>query len=216
MNIAGLETSLLPLRSHSSAATSVLLFCRLGLFVTTALDIASFSAVELTRATDNPVKTDVTPLLIRSLLLSLTSIAAWMAALAWREGPGKRGQRLLRSTLSLLSLAAVIHGCCVALTSTSPVTSFLPTLTFSLHAAFVCLPPPSTPSSAQSPPSWSLPLPSSYIPLGCSWLSCYMLVLDHDDKWQVWPLAALVALHTSHAAMAVRRAVTTPGKWTAD
>ena len=212
MNFADSDTPLLPLRSQSSAAASALLLCRLSLSLTTIFDVALFSAVQATAATDNPVKADVTPLLIRSLLLSLTAITAWMAAIAWREGEGKKGQRVVRSTLSLLSLAAVIHGCCVALTSMSPVTSFVPTLTFSLHAALICLPPPSTASFPQSPRSFLSPLCSPYIPLGCSWLSCYWLALDHDDKWQVWPLAALMALHTSHAVMAAGRALNAQGK----
>jgi hypothetical protein len=40
-------------------------------------------------------------------------------------------------------------------------------------------------------------------PLLLSWLSCYFLALDHDGKWQSFPLAAIVALHSAHTLLAL-------------
>ena len=198
MNTAGLDAGLRidqRLRSQSPATDSALPLCRLPLLLT-ALDIALFSAVQVSGASDTPIKADVTHLLVRALVLCVVCVIAWLCLVAWREPQGKRGQRLLGSTLGLLALTAAIHVSCLLLTSVSPVSSFLATLTFSLHAAFLCLPPSSPASTGPS-----------FVPLAFSWLSCYALVLDADDKWQVWPLAALVALHFSHAAVVAWRSV---------
>jgi hypothetical protein len=197
MNTATVDTSLRlgqRLRSQSPAADSALPLCRLPLLLA-ALDIVFFSAVEVTGASDPPIKADVTPLLLRALVLCVVCIAAWLSLIAWREPSGKRAERLMGSSVALLTLTAAVHVGCSLLTSASPVAHFLATLTFSLHAALVCLPLSSDSTG------------SSFAPLGLCWLSCYLLVLDADDTWQRWPLAALLALHSSHAALAAWRSV---------
>ena len=185
---------------------------RLLLSVLCCADIVLFSATQHHRDTDNPEKTPVAPLLLRCLaLLALCSVlfVCHVGLLSGTGGSGGLRPRpvLLRSLLlsfahSFSVLAAAIYCVPALLNPHSPLSSLLPTAVFSLHAAFMTLPLAPSPTS-QLPPTGTVNSDSA--PLLCAWLSCYWLALDHDDKLQIWPLAALLALHTSHAVIAVAR-----------
>ena len=178
-----------------------------------------FSATQHSRDTDNPEKTPVTPLLLRCLALLLASLAAYVvhAVALRREAPIRTATRirppLLPTVLPSLThsfavLAASIHLVCALLSPRPPLASLLPTAVFSLHAAWLCLPfaassAPAAQAAAPISAAPASPLDGAIVPLLCAWLSCYWLALDHDDKWQIWPLAPLLALHASHTALAL-------------
>ena len=211
----------LPIQSPSLSCCPIPLLSayRLLLSVLCCADVVRFSAAQHRRDTDNPEKTPVGPLLLRCLAFVLLSAAAYLchaAALTVARTAGRPsrprsplqplGRLVLSFAQSMALCSAAVYGVSALLSPHPPLSSLLPSLVFSLHAAFLC-----APQWAESAAGLStgLVLPSSEesAPLLCAWLSCYWLALDHDDKWQVWPLAALVALHGSHAAIALTAAI---------
>ena len=195
---------------------------RLVLSLLCCWDILRFSATQHTRDTDNPEKTPVTALLLRCLALLALSLVGYLlhagrvvsaattpttsaTTAVTSSGAALLPPRsvLVRSFLQSFSFsfaarAVSVLGVSLLLTPRPLPSSLLPTAVFALHSAFVCLPLSTSDMWAGS---------SDSAPLLCAWLSCYWLALDHDDRWQIWPLAALLALHTSHAAIAVVRAI---------
>ena len=199
---------------------------RTALSLLCCADIAGFSATQHRRDTDNPEKTPVGPLLLRCLALLALSVAGLLCHVAALTGSGSgsggggggSGSRYrplaFRSFVLWFSQSFAVVAASVwlvsALLSPHPAApSLLPSAVFALHAAYLSLPPsPPAAPTLSTPSVWlgsMLPASGDSVPLLCSWLSCYWLALDHDDKLQVWPLAALLALHTSHALVAVTR-----------
>ena len=182
----------------------------------TCIDVLLFSATTRGLSTDTPVRADPTPLLHRALLSAAVAALAWLSVQALHAASALRWTVVSRHTASLLSMSAFVHCCVLLLSPLQPLTSALPTLAFALHSAVACCstttpPAPSSLSSAASPlflllsllpPSSSSSFsPSRLLPLWCAWLVSYVLVLDWDDKWQLWPLPQLLALHATAGAM---------------
>ena len=158
-------------------------------------------------STDPPIRAEPTPLLLRALLLAVAAALGRLALLSLASTrPPLRA--LQTAATPLLALTAAVHCSALLLSTLHPLQSLLPSLTLALHAALVCT--SATPQlSTASPLLPSLrSLPSvAWLPLSCAWLSCYLLVLDWDDAWQVFPLPQLLALHSAAAAIEGWRAL---------
>jgi len=162
------------------------------------LDITTFSKPATPQdSNDNPVAVNSQPLLWRIIVVLFLIILVNLAILqSWSHKRNSSSSSTSPSIRYLLRIGLLsLQSCflCVLLGS-DLFSCCLETLVFSLSVSCLMSDPTDQLSRSLSFPSFAV----DSVPLLLSWLSSYLLVLDHEGVWQLWPLAALVVLYLSY------------------